>query len=354
MDYVISVISRLNFNLVIFALGCSTVFPLSFKSEFVTEKNFKTKYIFISSFNFLFEFVSRIWLYLQVVNLILFTVRKEDIVLVYHSLHLSRIINFLKAFRKFTLIYEVEEIYSAVLEKSEGVINKEISSIMNANGYILVNDLMADKMKITNKPYVVCYGGYVKPSASFKSLSYDTIHLVYVGYLGGKESDVTLALETIILLPNNYSLNILGYGDSRDINMLLDRIEEINLTCGSEKVKYHGCLFGDDYSRLLRSFHIGLSTRVLLNEYSDYTFPSKILVYLANNLIPVSPRLSCISKSRIADRIVFYNDSNPQSVVAAILNIDFRDIYSSNKDLISNLDTEFLDDLNHMLSNDTN
>jgi hypothetical protein len=354
MDYLISVINRLNFNLVIFSLGCSTAPPISFKRESITEIDSKTKYIFISSFNFLFEFVSRIWLYLQVVNLILFRISKEDIVVVYHSLHLSRIINFLKPFRKFTLIFEVEEIYSAVLEKGEGFINNEIRSLMNANGYILVNDLLANKMKITNKPYVVCYGGYVRASASVDSLSHNTIHLVYAGYLGGKESDLSLALETIILLPNNYSLNILGYGDSQDVNILLDRIEQINLTYGREKVKYHGCLFGEEYSRFLRSCHIGLSTRVLSNKYSDYTFPSKILVYLANNLIPVSPRLSCISESRIADRIVFYNDSNPQSVVAAILNIEFRDNGNSNIDLISKLDTEFLDDLKHMLSNDTN
>jgi hypothetical protein len=357
MNYIISVIERLDYNLTVYSLGVTFINKLQLIKENKIKSNNGTDYIFsstIGSKNILGNVFSKIWLYFSAIFFIISNINKDDVVIVYHSIYLSKVVKLCNLFIRFKLIYEIEEIYNAARQNNISKINKEISSIRGADGYILVNDLLHHKLNLHPKPYAVCYGNYERKYERKFATENLKINIVYAGFIGNNNSDVWLALQTIDILPEDYFLSVLGYGSTNDINELKIKIANINKKFKVDKVKYCGYLSGEEYENFLAKCDIGLSTRVLIDCYSDYTFPSKILVYLANSLIPVSPRLSCISESRIADRIVFYSDSNPQSVVDAILNIDFSDICSSNIDLISKLDTEFLDDLKHMLSNDTN
>lgn len=354
MDYIISVIRRLNFNLTIFSLGFPKKKSRLFKKKKTISLDQKTHFVFVStislSLSFL-SFISKIWLYFQVIYLLLFRIKKGDVVLVYHSFLLNKVVNFCRMFSKFKLIYEVEEIYQAAWQNSNEKIEGEIKSLKNADGYILVNDIMLEKFQLDNKPSVVCYGSYLQNKSNERIVDNKVINLVYAGFIGGLGSDVMLALDTIDLLPDGYFLNVLGYGDMVNIKTMNSKIEKINDLKGKEKVKYFGCLTGDEYDLFLSKCQIGLSTRVLIDEYSDYTFPSKVLVYLCNNLIPVSSKINCISKSKIKESVVFYESNNPESVANSIINIDIDNYLEKNNNLVKLLDKEFLKDFNNLVTN---
>lgn len=349
MDYIICVIRRLNFDLTIYSLGFPKIKSYSFKRKSIISIDQKTNFNFVSTisapFNFL-NFISKIWLYLQVIYLLLFVVKKDNIVLVYHSYLLTKAVNFCRFFSKFKLVYEIEEIYQAAWQNSSKKIKDEIRSLKDAEGYVLVNDILAERLNLVNKPSVVCYGNYLKKETENSDKDTDLINLVYAGFIGGEESDVQLALDSIVLLPDNYFLNILGYGNENDIERLKDKIELINEKKGKEQVKYGGCLSGDEYDSFLANCHIGLSTRVLIDEYSDFTFPSKVLVYLSNNLIPISSKIRCILESKVSESVTFYENNTPESVAKAILNVD---VHKKRKSLINELDIQFVEDFNKML-----
>ena len=357
MDYIISVIRRLNFNLTIFSLGFSKKKTCSFRKKKTIGLNQKTDFVFVStislSWSFL-SFISKIWLYFQVIYLLVFIIKRDDIVLVYHSYLLNKVVNFCRLFSNFKLIYEVEEIYQAAWQNSEKKIEQEIKALQKADGFILVNDIMAEKCNFNNKPFVVCYGSYMQKE-NFNILINDgKVNLVYAGFIGGESSDVMLAIDTIDFLPDNYFLNVLGYGDEENIRMMNNKIDQINVGNGVEKVKYFGCLTGYEYDSFLTKCQIGLSTRVLIDQYSDFTFPSKVLVYLSNNIIPVSSKINCISKSEVTKSVVFYDENTPEAVAKSVLNINMDKYYSENIDMINDLDSRFLDDFNKLLGDDIN
>ncbi|CAD5344724.1 glycosyltransferase family protein [Flavobacterium bizetiae] len=352
MDYIISVIRRLKFDLTIFSLGFpkekSVLFNLS-KRKKIDEN---TVYVFVSTVNLFLpflNFISKIWLYFQVVILLLFRVKRNDVVLVYHSYLLNKVVNFCRFFANFKLIYEVEEIYQAAWQNSNKKIKHEIEALQNADAFIFVNDVMNQKCNHHNKPFIVCYGNYNNKKIA-KSINYNIINIVYAGFIGGKDSDVMLAIDSAEFLPDNYFLNVLGYGTEENIKGMKNKIKEINVKCGKEIVEYFGCLSGDEYDNFLKKCQIGLSTRVLIDEYSDFTFPSKVLVYLSNNIIPVSSKINCILNSKVSESIVFYDENSPASVAEAIVSIDVNKYYSQDKDVITDLDSKFILDFNKLLN----
>lgn len=357
MDYIISVIQRLNFDLTIFSLGFPKNRSCFFKKSTILEADKKTRFVFVSTLSFflpLFDFIAKIWLYFQVIKLLLFTVKKGDIVLVYHSYLLNKVVNLCRALSKFKLVYEVEEIYQAAWQNSSDKIDNEIKSLRGADGYVLVNDIMSERLLLRNKPFVVCYGSYMQKENINGFVGNANVNLVYAGFIGGEGSDVELAIDTIDLLPNNYFLNVLGYGNEQNIQKIIDKIKLINHKNGEEKVRYFGCLTGSEYDRFLTRCDIGLSTRVLVDEYSDFTFPSKVLVYLSNNLIPISSKINCILESKVVKSVIFYDENTPESVAKAVLNTDIHKFQSENKSLITDLDNKFVHDFNKMLLNDIN
>ncbi|CAA9203661.1 hypothetical protein FLA105534_04841 [Flavobacterium bizetiae] len=269
--------------------------------------------------------------------------------MVYHSYLLNKVVNFCRFFANFKLIYEVEEIYQAAWQNSNKKIKHEIEALQNADAFIFVNDVMNQKCNHHNKPFIVCYGNYNNKKIA-KSINYNIINIVYAGFIGGKDSDVMLAIDSAEFLPDNYFLNVLGYGTEENIKGMKNKIKEINVKCGKEIVEYFGCLSGDEYDNFLKKCQIGLSTRVLIDEYSDFTFPSKVLVYLSNNIIPVSSKINCILNSKVSESIVFYDENSPASVAEAIVSIDVNKYYSQDKDVITDLDSKFILDFNKLLN----
>ena len=77
-----------------------------------------------------------------------------------------------------------------------------------------------------------------------------------------------------------------------------------------------------------------------MSESADYTFPSKIIVYLANGLQVVSGELRCVRQSQFGNLIHFYKDNKPKSIAEEIQKIDFSSPYDS-RSIINHMNLQF-------------
>lgn len=339
INYILSVLEKVGIQTSVYSLAPSASKTWKFykKEKVCLNKNIEIYYPFLlGEPNFIWLLVARIVIYIQFIWFVFFQVKKTDYLLVYHSLQYRYFIRIIRLLKKCRIFFEIEEIYGAVYEKSQLLIDKEIKYLQGAEGYILVNDLMNEKCRLKSSNYCVCYGDYRLHVGKERKLG-KNIDVVYAGVIGKEGTDVYLAMDSMLYLPTHYNLFILGYGASGDINKMNAYILEINRLLGRECVSYEGCLSGKAYSDFLLKCDIGLCIRVLPDCYSDFTFPSKVLVYLGHGLIPVCSPIKCIQSSKIASSVVFCKEVLPQSVAEAILSVFFMD----DKNILSKLDTDF-------------
>ena len=341
MSYIINCMKINNIAIDVICLGESKE-NITHKSQSIKIDSLENNF-FVGTTSF--KLFSKIYLYLQIISILIFKVKKTDTVIFYHSYYLLFLFKFIKIFKKYNLIIEVEESYKAAWGKSDSEINNEIKNLKGADAYIYVNDLLPNFIENT-KPYVVCYGSYeVKDSLSTKKRN-NKKRIVYAGLISEKDaSDIYLALNAMKYLDDSYSLSILGYGSDYALNKLKQYIVEKDL---SNNVVYEGFLKGDDYINFLNNCDFAINPRFLSDNLSDYTFPSKVLAYLSVGLPVVSTPLRCIEESKVSDLISFSESADPLSFSNAIkkLNLNTNPVFT-----IESLDKEFIVDLKRLLEN---
>ena len=341
MSYIINCMKINNIAIDVICLGESKE-NITHKSQSIKIDSLENNF-FVGTTSF--KLFSKIYLYLQIISILIFKVKKKDTVIFYHSYYLLFLFKFIKIFKKYNLIIEVEESYKAAWGKSDSEINNEIKNLKGADAYIYVNDLLPNFIENT-KPYVVCYGNYeVKDSLSTKKRN-NKKRIVYAGLISEKDaSDIYLALNAMKYLDDSYSLSILGYGSDYALIKLKQYIVEKDL---SNNVVYEGFLKGDDYINFLNNCDFAINPRFLSDNLSDYTFPSKVLAYLSVGLPVVSTPIRCIEESKVSDLISFSESADPLSFSNAIkkLNLNTNPVFT-----IESLDKEFIVDLKRLLEN---
>lgn len=277
-------------------------------------------------------------------NLLTF-VKKGDTVWVYHAPRLMWHVGLLKKIKKFNLILEVEEIYGYVFS-SEKTSRKELEYFKCADGYIFCTDLLEKSVNISNKPYAIVHGTYkTEPVREHRAVS-SVIHCVYAGTLDPRKGALN-AVKAALYLDCNYHIHILGFGSDEEINFIKTAVDEVSAQ-SSAKVTYDGLLSGKEYTDFLARCSVGLCTQEADAQFNGTSFPSKVLVYMANGLRVVSIRIPAIEKSDVGEYMYFYDESTPEAVAKAIESIDFNSEYNGGE-IIRNLDAEFIEDLKRLL-----
>lgn len=334
MKYVAKKLAEIDGHLKVF----SPAYSLEETAEFMPVHNYsidsKIEVCEAATFgrkNTFFRVLSFLFSHFQLLRYLFFEIKKNDIVVLYHTLFYRYDILLFRFFKSNKVVIEVEELFSAVWGNIES--NKEIKYLSKFDGYIYVNDIMNERFCF-NKPYAVCYGNYDISSNYYIRDQYKK--LIYAGVLGKEGTDVDLAIDLMKYLPDTYNLKIAGYGSEDAVSYIKNRIRD------KENIEFVGFLSGDEYEEFLSKGDFGLCTRVLSNESSDYTFPSKVLVYLSHGLVPVCPSIDCLKKSKISEAIVFYKESKPENVALSINGYDKR---GSSIQTIRDLDISFQESL---------
>jgi len=276
---------------------------------------------------------------------LMFSIKKDDIVIYYHAMNTSRIVNTIVKMKKARFICEIAEVYADVSGR-EAQRKKEFKMFNNADAYIFQTELLNKKINTLNKPYAIIYGTYQVEEDRGVKFDDDKIHVVYAGIFDPRKGGA-LAAAAAEFLPKNYHVHIIGFGSNDDKSMLLKKIDEISKITKAT-VTYDGLLRDEEYIQFLQKCHIGLSTQNPDAEYNDTSFPSKILSYMANGLRVVTVRIKAIETSAIGDKVYYYEKQNPKDIAEAIMSIDFNEPYDSRK-IIKKLDKQFVKEIEALL-----
>lgn len=346
MDYICSALTRNNLKVKIIS-PCWTNNTKGFfkgkeyiKSNYITIKNFAT----FGSNNKVLQKINKFFIALQLLLYLIINTKRNEEILVYHSLALILPIKIAKKIKNLSLILEVEEIYSTVWKGTYDV-DKEISYINMADKAIFASDQLQNYFKINKS--VVVYGSYnYYDKKNFNKKFKKNIDIVYAGSIDKIKGGAKNSVLAMNYLPNKYRLHILGFGINSDIEELKKLINYVNKEKGYECCRFYGSLDGEKYSEFLLNCDIGLNPQKE-GEYMDFAFPSKILSYLSHGLQVVSTKISSVINSKISSHIVFSENDDPKAIAEAILKTNIPKKY--NKNIVKELDKKFVCDLANLL-----
>ncbi len=297
----------------------------------------------------LFRKMNVVWLRFQLLLYILFCVKKKDVLLVYHSLFYAPVLKVAQKYFGKKFVLEIEDVYSSVTEEAKKFKTYEWEFFKYAESYLCVNDILAKKLPAEKKK-IVSYGNYsVYPK--FAKPDTDCIRLVYAGVIESYRGAAAMAVETMQHLDERYRLDVMGFGSKEEVEKLKNMIQEMNQEKGYECVRFLGMLQGEAYYAALQRCHIALSTHKYDEENmesADHTFPSKLLVYLGNNLRIIAQEIECLKASALSDYIVFYPGADSAAIAKTIEAIDLNVQYSSTE-FVEKLDADFMIELNKLL-----
>lgn len=254
-----------------------------------------------------------------------------DVVIAYHSLSTCDIYTKTSHKRRFKFILELEEVYQDVVScgKYKAVLEKKC--IASADGYILATESLAKQIP-EGKPYIVINGTYRSEWPRNVSFGDNKIHCIYAGTFDPTKGGAAAAAAAAEFLPENYHVHILGFGTEEQKKQLQELIALVQ-----ERTKctltYDGLKSGEEYIQFLQKCHIGLCTQIPDAKYTETSFPSKVLVYLANGLRVLSVRIPAVEQSDIGDLLFYYDEQKPEKIAEAIQNIDVTLPYDSRKRL---------------------
>jgi hypothetical protein len=292
-------------------------------------------------FRWQFNFRFLVWSYKNI--------KKNETVIVYHSLGYMNLFKILKKVKKFHIILEMEEIYADVFQNKR-IKKSELKFAKLADGYIFPTDIMNTLINKFDKPYIIIHGTY-KVEDEIKKIPYkiienkdcELIHCVYAGTFDSRKGGVYAAIEACRYLPSNYHMHILGFGTDEDVVNIKNSINNIGdiIKC---KLTYEGLYKGKKYTEFIQKCQIGLSTQNPLASYNNTSFPSKILSYMANGLRVVSIKIPVVEQSQVSKLITYYDNQNAKEIANAILKVNIYEEYDSRR-YIKELDLKFKNDL---------
>lgn len=301
------------------------------------------------------KYLNYLWIAWQLFFYLHKSVKKGDIIIVYHSpttRWLSRLLCKYRSkckhvgfLRKVHVVLEVEEVYADVLGGNR---DKEIRGLYGADGYIFPTKLLANELSISNAPFLICHGDY-RVNTQENNISRFTdgkIHCVYAGTLQ-KGKGAFIAADAAQYLTEDYHVHILGYGSEEDVAAIKSHVKVIQKNSKAD-ISYDGFLTGEEFSCFLMSCSIGLVTQNINASYNKTSFPSKTLVYLAHGLVVVSADFDAIKNSEVGEAIVLYSHQSPKAVAEAIQSIDTKDKFDGIA-LLQRMDVNFQSDMKGFL-----
>ena len=279
---------------------------------------------------------------------LIFNVRRDEKILVYHVQWLSLPIRWAKKIKGFKLILEVEEIYGKVW-KNKALLQKwEKKLIKDADYFIAVSDILAEILGERVK--AIIYGNYSLPDFHNNFVKTDTINVIYAGSIDHTKGGAYNAVKCAYLLPENYKIHICGFGDSASILELEQEIMKVNAEQSREACLFHGLIPDNQFSDFLYSCQIAINPQQD-GENMTTLFPSKIIKYLSHNLRVVSTRIKSIDKSAIASLIAFSENDQPEAIVKTILDLDINSKFNS-REILNELDIKFVNLIQKLLENE--
>lgn len=194
-------------------------------------------------------------------------------------------------------------------------IKKMYKSINSVDSFVLLTESMKEILLVGNRPYMVVEGivddvsENPTPSVSDNNLC----RIVYTGKLNAKFGINDLVNAFMKIENPNYRLILCGDGDARDF--------VINAAAADKRIEYKGQVSVSKAKEYINSADILVNPRQNNEEYTKYSFPSKIIEYLLSGKPVIS----------------FFLDGMPEIYKKFLVVLDsFDDFESAIRDSIEN------------------
>jgi len=348
LKYIFSIFDKMNLSLGVF----SASYSLERKGFYKIKKYNLYKRVVVHllpSFgckNRILKYVRIILTRIMLTVFLLLKTKKNEILIVYHSISFAKCMMILKKVKNVRIVLELEEIYQDVQKLSAREIKNENKLIELADAFLFPSNLLNSKFNVLNKPFTIIYGTYCVGKKYPKRFEDGRIHIVYSGTLDPRKGGA-LAAAAAEFLDEHYHIHILGFGSKNEKKLLENTIEETR-SRSSCVLSFDGELRGEEYTSFLQRCDIGLSTQNPEALFNDTSFPSKILSYLANGLRVVSIKIPAIEETPFSNLIEFYNTNTPEVIAQTIKHIDCSAQYNS-REMIRYMDLNFRNDLMKLL-----
>lgn len=350
IDYIIDVLNRLGYTVEIISKSgvSSTKLVFNLGGSVQIGENIVRHFISLGCVKSPLRVLSR-WLNtLHFFLWLFFHTKQNEQIIVYHSLGYCKMLNLLRQMKHLCIIGEVEELYQDVHMQSKSVSRSEYEFINDCRKYLFPSILMNDRFNPLGKPFAIVHGIYKAEKKLEEKFCDGKIHIVYGGTFDPMKGGAFAAAEVGRFLPKNYVVHICGFGTETDIDKIKEIIVDVNANSNSE-TRFEGLLRGEDYTRFIQKCHIGLSTQNPTAAFNDTSFPSKILVYLANGLKVVSIRIPVVESCAVVDEISFYDIQSPENIAEAIRHVTLETAETSSM-LLNKADLDFSKSLEALLN----
>ena len=273
--------------------------------------------------------LNHVYMKIQYTMYLIRNIKKDDVVIAYHSPYHVNILRFLKRFKSFYLVLQMLEIYADV-NGDENLREKELKLTNEADAFVFATDILNQTVNIQKKPAAVMLGTYQTEFDRDVRFEDGKIHVLYAGTLDPRKGGAAAAAAAAAFLPDCYRVHILGFGSEADKAELMRTIAQCAKP-GCASVTYDGLLSGEEYIRFIQACQIGLSTQMPDAQFNATSFPSKILAYMANGLRVVSVRIPAVESSAIGEYMYYYDQQDPEAIAKAIMQVDLSDGYDGRK-----------------------
>lgn len=294
-----------------------------------------------------FKIIPKIFSWIWLVLFLIFRTKKNEEIIVYHSMNLIIPLTIVKIIKQIRIVLEVEEIYTNIGKYNNVKKRLELQFFKNVDKYIFANEKLNELINIDNKPYCVLYGMYYTEEKYNERFADEKVHIVYAGIINEKKGSM-ISVDIALNLDENYHVHIIGYGDSNSIESLRRKIDHVKKSTKCE-ITFDGLYTGIDYVKYIQKCDIGLCPQIDDSKYNSSSFPSKISSYLSNGLRVVSIDTEVIRKSPFGNVLFLYEKQHAQDIANLIKAIDLKESYNC-VELMEDLSVNFKKCLNDVLN----
>lgn len=290
-------------------------------------------------FKLLAVLYTKLWFFFYM----LFHLKKNEKIVVYHSLSYMKTISFFKKLKKLNITLEIREIYSDINKVSESVKKQEHKFFTVADKYIFATGILDEIINTDKKPSIIASGIYKPEKIISQKFDDSKIHVVYAGTLRPEKGGAISAVKMAQYLPKNYYVHILGYGSQENIDMIKAMIADIQ-SDDNATISYDGVLSGEEFLSFLQKCNIGVAIQNMEGAFNNTSFPSKVLTYLSNGLDVLSTDIPAVSTSGVGEILYYCSDNDPETMADRLMKIDVNNPIPKNE-VLGKLDSELRKDI---------
>ncbi len=292
-----------------------------------------------SLFKVLAVLYTKLWFFFY---LLLHLKKNEDIV-VYHSLAYIKTIAFFKKVKNLNVTLEIREIYSDINKVSERVRKQEQGFFKIADKYVFATGILDEIINTDKKPSLIASGIYKPEKVISEKFNDGKVHVVYAGTLRPEKGGAISAVKMAEYLPKNYHVHILGYGSQENIEMIKSLIADTHRD-DSATLSYDGVLSGNEFLSFLQKCNVGVAIQNMEGAFNNTSFPSKVLTYLSNGLDVLSTDIPAVSKSGVGEILYYCSSNDAEEMAKTLLCINVSNPIPKDE-VLTKLDTDLRKDI---------